>query len=117
MTDALTLIDFAVPMRALRLLAVDFPHLPAPHVHLSAAFTEQLDVSLHDELLTRESFAAFEVWRAALGIAPDAVTFHVQSDGRTRVLRAACEFGGADVTLTAYATAPQAAVGRTGGAT
>ncbi|PAZ17520.1 hypothetical protein CLM62_02025 [Streptomyces sp. SA15] len=115
MTDALTLDELAVPLRALRLLALDFPHLPAPHVHLSTVFVERLELSLHDVARTGDSFAAFEAWRAALGIAPDTVTFHVQADGRTQVLRAECRFGGAEVGLIAYATAPQTAADRTGG--
>ncbi|MFJ9027308.1 hypothetical protein ACIRQP_02035 [Streptomyces sp. NPDC102274] len=115
MTDALTLGGLAVPMRALRLLALDFPHLPAPDVHLSTISVERLELSLHDVAMG-DSFAAFEAWRDALGIAPDTVTFRVQANGGTRVLRADCRFGDAEVGLIAYASVPQAAAGRGEGA-
>ena len=97
MSENLTLDDLAVPLRALRLLAGDFGHLPAPVVHVSTIYPEQLDLTFYDDL------SGFEVWREALRIAPDAVTYGEQSQGRTRVLRASVDHAGATVQLTAYA--------------
>lgn len=100
----MTLDDLAVPLRALRLLAVDFPHLPAPDVDVSPLYPERLRLSFHDT--TGESLAAFEQWRTALRIAPDAVDSRTQSDGQTRVLAAEGSFAGAVVVLTAFADQP-----------
>ncbi|MFG2343988.1 hypothetical protein [Streptomyces phaeochromogenes] len=97
MSESLTLDDVAVPLRALRLLASDFGHLPAPDVHVSTTYPERLELAFHDNL------PGFEMWREALGIFPDAVTYREQSDGRTRVLRASVDHAGAVVRLTAYA--------------
>ncbi|WP_320773096.1 hypothetical protein [Streptomyces sp. CRN 30] len=113
----MTLDNLAVPLRVLRLLAVDFPHLPAPDVDVSPISPEQLRLSFHDT--TCESLAAFEQWRTALGIAVDAVACRSQSDGRTRVLAAEGRFAGAEIVLTAFADQPdadRARAGRTGGA-
>ncbi|MFJ9377710.1 hypothetical protein [Streptomyces sp. NPDC101455] len=97
MSDALTLNDLAVPLRVLRLLAMDFGHLPAPSVRVSTIYPDQLELTFYDDL------PGFEVWREALGIAPDAVTYREQSDGQTRVLRATVGYEGAVVLLTGYA--------------
>ncbi|MET9526742.1 hypothetical protein [Streptomyces coeruleorubidus] len=112
----MTLDDLTVPLRALRLLAVDFPHLPAPDVDVSPVFPEWLRLSLHDT--SCESLAAFEQWRTALRIAPEAVDSRTQSDGRTRVLKAEGQFAGAVIVLTAYADEPaadRASAGQAGG--
>ena len=97
MSDALTLDSLAVPLRVLRLLTVDFGHLPAPDVHVSTIYPEQLELTFYDDL------SGFEVWREALGITPDAVTYHEQSDGLTRVLRTTVDYAGAVVRLSGYA--------------
>jgi hypothetical protein len=97
MSDALTLDDLAVPLQALRLLAADFGHLSAPAVRVSTVYPERLELTFYDDL------PGFEAWREALGIAPDAVTYREQSDGRTRVLRTSVDHGGAEVHLTGYA--------------
>ncbi|MBT2415746.1 hypothetical protein J7I94_35345 [Streptomyces sp. ISL-12] len=113
----MTLDNLTVALRALRLLAVDFPHLPAPDVHVSTVFPECLSLIFHTS--AGESLAAFEQWRTALRIAPDAVGYRTQSDGRTRVLKAECEFAGAVIELTAYADLPdadRAPAGQAGGA-
>ncbi|GHE84022.1 hypothetical protein GCM10014715_44960 [Streptomyces spiralis] len=113
----MTLDDLAVPLRALRLLAVDFGHLPAPDVDVSLLYPEQLRLAFHDT--SCESLAAFEEWRTALQIAPDAVDSHTQSDGQTLVLKAEGPFAGAVVMLTAYADVPvndRAPAGQAGGA-
>ncbi|MFC9132878.1 hypothetical protein ACFT4A_39410 [Streptomyces sp. NPDC057099] len=96
MSENVTLDGLAVPLRALRLLAVDFSHLPAPDVRMSPVFPAQLELSFHSGL------PDFEVWREALGISPDAVVYREQSDGRTRVLKASSDFAGAELELTGY---------------
>ncbi|MGW7572886.1 hypothetical protein [Streptomyces sp. NPDC054765] len=113
----MTLDNLMVPLRALRLLAVDFPHLPAPDVDVSPLYPERLRLSFHDT--TSESLAAFEQWRTALRIAPEAVNSRTQNDGCTRVLVADGLFAGAVVVLTAYADVPatdRAPAGQAGGA-
>ncbi|MEU1122269.1 hypothetical protein ABZ371_01460 [Streptomyces sp. NPDC005899] len=112
----MTLDDRTVPLRALRLLAVDFGHLPAPDVDVSRVFPKWLRLSFHGT--SGESLAAFEQWRTALGIAPDAVGYGTQSDGRTRVLKAEGDFAGAVIMLTAFADVPvsnPAPAGQAGG--
>ncbi|MFE6282921.1 hypothetical protein [Streptomyces sp. NPDC057877] len=97
MTDTLRLDEMALPLRALRMLAADFGHLSAPSVQVSTIYPERLELSFYDDL------PGFEAWREALGVAPDAVTYREQSDGRTRVLRASVDYAGAVVCLTGYA--------------
>ncbi|MFE9287428.1 hypothetical protein [Streptomyces olivaceus] len=101
--------DLMIPLRALRLLAVDFPHLPAPDVDVSPLYPERLRLSFHAG--SGESLAAFEQWRVALRIAPDAVVARMQGEGRTRVLAADGLFAGAVVVLTAFADVPAVARG------
>ncbi|XUM04898.1 hypothetical protein ACQ86F_17895 [Streptomyces venezuelae ATCC 10712] len=95
-----TLADLSVPLLALRLLAAEFGHLPAPTVEVSTIYPERLELTFHDD------FAGFEAWREALNIAPEAVVHRVQRDGRTGVLNVHVPFAGADVELTGYATVP-----------
>ncbi|MFE0137832.1 hypothetical protein ACFWY6_40680 [Streptomyces sp. NPDC059037] len=99
MTTDLAMEGLTVPLRALRLLALDFPDLPAPEVRVTPIYPTRLEVSLHDDL------GAFEPWRAALRINRDAVDFHSQSDGKTWVLEAYADFAGATVRLIAYGAA------------
>ncbi|EGX54417.1 hypothetical protein SZN_38058, partial [Streptomyces zinciresistens K42] len=47
MSAILTLDGLSVPLGALRLLAVDFPDLPAPVVDVSSLYPERLSLSLH----------------------------------------------------------------------
>ncbi|MFF3633978.1 hypothetical protein [Streptomyces sp. NPDC002250] len=101
MSAVLALDDLSVPLRVLRLLAVDFPDLPAPNVDVSPVYPQVLRLSLHET--SCDSFAAFESWRLALGIEPGEVDFHIQCNGRTAVLQGRGAYGGADVELTAYA--------------
>ncbi|MET9385353.1 hypothetical protein ABZY09_30845 [Streptomyces sp. NPDC002928] len=103
MSTILTLDALSAPLRALRLLAVDFPDLPAPVVDVTAIYPDRLSLSVH---ASQGGFAAFEAWRAALGIDPDTVDFHVQCDGRTGVLNVLAQYGGADLELTGYTTVP-----------
>ncbi|MFJ4790559.1 hypothetical protein [Streptomyces sp. NPDC088794] len=104
MNESLTLDALTGPLGVLRLLAVDFPHLPAPNVDVTPLYPKVLRLSLHET--TYDSFAAFEQWRPALGIAPDAVDFHIQCNRRTAVLNGRGTYGGVDIELTAYATVP-----------
>ncbi|WP_328450720.1 hypothetical protein OG780_21960 [Streptomyces sp. NBC_00386] len=106
MSAILTLDALAAPLRALRLLAVDFPDLPAPVVDVSAIYPDRLRLSVH---ASQGGFTAFEAWRTALGIAPDVVDFHVQCDHCTGVLNARTEYGGADIELTGYTQVPDGA--------
>ncbi|MFJ6831419.1 hypothetical protein [Streptomyces sp. NPDC091209] len=106
MSTILTLDALSAPLRALRLLAVDFPDLPAPVVDLTAIYPDRLSLSVH---AMQGGFTAFEAWRTALGIAPDAVDFHVQCDHRTGVLSAQTKYGGADIELTGYTQVPDRA--------
>ncbi|MFI6661932.1 hypothetical protein ACIBL8_41195 [Streptomyces sp. NPDC050523] len=97
MNQRMTLNELSVPLRALRLLTVDFGHLPAPTVHLSTVYPDRLELSFHDNL------AGFEAWREALGIAPDAVAHDTQGDGRTRVLKVTTDLAGAVLELIGFA--------------
>jgi hypothetical protein len=97
MSENLTLDSLAVPLRVLRLLTVDFGHLPAPDVHVSTIYPEQLELTFFDDL------PGFEAWREALGITPHAVTYREQNDGLTRVLRTTVDYAGGIVRLTGYA--------------
>ncbi|MFC8170929.1 hypothetical protein [Streptomyces sp. NPDC057325] len=99
---ARTLADLSAPLMALRLLAVEFAHLPAPRVGVSTLYPERLELTFHDD------FAGFEAWREALSIAPESVVHHVQCDGQTAVLNVHATFAGADVELTGYAKIPAA---------
>ncbi|MFE3601832.1 hypothetical protein [Streptomyces sp. NPDC059142] len=97
--------DLAAPMAVLRMLAVDFPTLPAASVVVSTVYPDRLTVSFYDGL------AAFETWRAALGIDPAAVEYAEQSGGRTRVLSVLADYAGARVELVGYTTHPDHAGG------
>ncbi|GHI04986.1 hypothetical protein AQI88_24140 [Streptomyces cellostaticus] len=105
MSEGLTLDDLSMPLRALRLLTVDFGHLPAPMLDLSTIFPDRLKLAFHYDL------ADFEAWREALGIAPDTVEHGTQGpDGGTRVLKASIEYAGAVLELVAYADMPDPAL-------
>lgn len=106
MSEILTLEGLSAPLRALRLLALDFPDLPAPVIDVTAIYPNRLSLSVHP---SNGGFAAFEAWRAALGIAPDAVDFNVQCDHRTAVMTAHTEYGGADIVLTGFTEVPAGA--------
>ncbi|MFE5871679.1 hypothetical protein ACFQ6V_23945 [Streptomyces roseifaciens] len=98
----LSLGDLRVPLVALRLFGADFAHLPAPCLSVSTIYPDLLELSFHDGL------AAFEVWREALGLASEAVSYREQSAGSTRVLHAEGDYAGARVRLTGYAKIPGA---------
>ncbi|MCL6738595.1 hypothetical protein [Streptomyces neyagawaensis] len=96
MSETLTLDDLAAALRVLRVLAVDFGHLPAPDVQVSPIYPDRLELRFHRDL------PDFEAWREALGIAPDAVVYREQNAGRTRVLKASADYAGATLELTGY---------------
>ncbi|MGA5064498.1 hypothetical protein ACPB9E_12080 [Streptomyces exfoliatus] len=99
---ARTLTDLSAPLLALRLLAAEFGHLPAPTVEVSPIYPERLELTFHDD------FAAFEAWREALNIHPDSVVHRVQTGGQTNVLRVHAAFAGAELELIGYAKVPAA---------
>jgi len=92
-----TFADLSRPLALLRMLAVDHPDLPAPHVGMSPICPGRLDFSIHDDL------GAFEAWREALGIDPAAVRRNTQSGDMTMVLTAFAEVAEAKVQLIGYA--------------
>ncbi|GHH38231.1 hypothetical protein FHS35_007605 [Streptomyces umbrinus] len=110
MSETLTLDNLSVPLRALRLLAVDFGHLPAPDVDVSTYFPDRLRLRFHDDL------SAFEAWRSALGVDPATVVYREQNDGQTRVLKTTADFAGAVLELTGYGDLPVAAMAEAGAA-
>ncbi|MGW6822066.1 hypothetical protein [Streptomyces sp. NPDC055005] len=95
--SALLLQSLDVPLRALRLLAVDYPHLPAPAVAVSTVYPDRLELSFHDGL------GAFEAWREELMIDPGRVSHGVHAGGRTQVLQIEVEYAGARLLLVGYA--------------
>lgn len=105
MSGMLTLDGMAAPLRVLRLLAVDFGHLPAPSVDLSNVYPERLTLRFHDGL------HAFETWREALAVPAEDVTHRVQGHGTTRVLEASAVYAGAEVHLYGYSDGPTPAGG------
>ena len=102
MNELLTLDGLAVPLRVLRLLVADFGHLPAPDVDLSRMYPDRLTLRFHDDLST------FEAWREALAVPSEKVTYGVQGNGMTRVLKASTDYAGADVHLHGYTDVPDA---------
>ncbi|WP_326598082.1 hypothetical protein [Streptomyces sp. NBC_01803] len=75
-------------------LVAAFPHLPVVDVHLSTITPRQVDLSVYEDM------AAFEQWRAALGLDPAAV---VLGTGTTTAwLRVCGEWSGVPVELTGY---------------
>nr|WP_203730113.1 hypothetical protein [Streptomyces sp. SID12501] len=92
----MTLDSLTLPLRALRVLAVDFGHLPAPTVDVTTVYPDRLRLAFHDDL------SAFEAWRSALGIDPDSVVCREQNAGQTRVLKASVDLAGAELELIGY---------------
>ncbi|MGW7609176.1 hypothetical protein ACWGKW_18255 [Streptomyces sp. NPDC054766] len=109
-SQTLALDDLAKPLRALRLLAMDFGHLVAPDVTVSTIYPDRLELTFHSGLND------FEVWRQALGICPDTVVYLEQNLGRTRVLTASAEFAGTVLELTGYGDVDTPAPTAAGGA-
>ncbi|WP_381796486.1 hypothetical protein [Streptomyces niveus] len=117
MSEIPTLDALAVPLRVLRLLAVDFGHLPGPEVRVSTIIPDALCLAWHETTMgSGQSLTAFEQWREALGIEPNAVEYRTQAGGLTAVLLVSGTYGGATVELTAYAAAPRTADTVAGGA-
>ncbi|MER7817067.1 hypothetical protein [Streptomyces sp. NPDC096153] len=105
--SALTLADLGAPLLALRLFGAEFGHLPAPHLSVSTVYPNRLNLSFHDDL------AGFETWRDVLGMQPGAVSYHVQGEGRTRVLEVRAEYAGVELLLTGFAEIPCSTSGDT----
>ncbi|MGJ5898483.1 hypothetical protein ACSCBZ_42040 [Streptomyces niveiscabiei] len=101
MNGAMTLDGLAAPLRAVRLLALDYAELPAPTIGVSAIYPERLELSLHN------SPADFEAWREVLGITPDGVTYR-EFDGYVS-MSASVEYAGALLKLIGYADLSDAA--------
>ncbi|WP_338683405.1 hypothetical protein QD712_22130 [Streptomyces acidiscabies] len=99
MSEKLTLDDLAAPLRAMRLLAVDYAGLPAPTVAVSVIYPDVLELRFH------RSPADFEVWREVLRIAPDSLVYD-EYDGCVS-MRAVTEYAGARVELIGYADVPE----------
>lgn len=91
-----TMADLAAALRLTRLLAADFPHLPAGHLHVDDICPDQLVMSFH------KGFGDFEAWREALNIDPDSVTHKLSGGDSTVVLRAVAKRDGVRVELVAY---------------
>jgi hypothetical protein len=94
--EAVTLDDMRAPLRALAALATHHAGLPAPDVTASTITPGSLELSFH------EALSAFEVWREALGIVPEAVTYGELRSSGTPVLRAATGYAGARIELVGY---------------
>lgn len=92
-----TLADLSRPLALMRLLAADYPTLPAPHVGVSPHHPDSLALSVHGDL------GAFEAWREALGIDPDTVRRNTQSADTTLVLSGSTSIADARVELIGYA--------------
>lgn len=100
---ATTVDDMRAPLKTLRFLADEFPELPAADVHVSRLFPDQVELAFHDDL------GAFEAWRAALAIRPEAVRFGTQGvDDSTMNLRVQALYGACTLSLVAYGPAPSA---------
>ncbi|MFI9353142.1 hypothetical protein [Streptomyces lydicus] len=99
--SALTMNGLVAPVRALGLLAADFPDLPAVNVNVSTIYPGRLEVVSYDDL------GVFEVWREAVGILPESVTYNEQSAGRTRVLKASIDYAGVHLRLVGFSETPE----------
>ncbi|PNE41612.1 hypothetical protein [Streptomyces noursei] len=97
--STLTMSDLAAPVRALRLLAADFPDLPAVDFGISRVFPDLLELSCHD------GFSVFEAWREALGIPLDSVTYTELPVSSTRVLEARIDYASVHLRLVGYSPA------------
>jgi hypothetical protein len=95
--EAVTLDDMRTPLRALVALATHHAGLPAPHIAASTVFPGSLRLSFHHGRLS-----AFEAWREALGIAPEAVTYEVLTGTGEPLLEAVTEYAGARVELIGF---------------
>jgi hypothetical protein len=95
--EAVTLDDMRAPLRALAALATHHAGLPAPWVSASTVYPGRLQLSFHHGRLS-----AFEAWREALGVPPEAVTYTVLLGTGEPMLEAFTEYAGARVELIGY---------------
>lgn len=106
----LALDGLGAALRALRLLVMDFGHLPAPDVHVSALYPNRLSLTFHHGL------DDFEAWRQALDVSPETVVYREQSTGRTCVLNTFTTFAGAVLELTGFSDVDTLTPAAAGGA-
>jgi hypothetical protein len=99
---AVTLGGQGAAITALASLRAAMPHLPAAVIGLSDIWLDLLDVSFHprDDDPTSSALAAFEAWRAALGVTTDAIECRQTPGAAFMTLRATIRWGGAEVRLT-----------------
>lgn len=90
-----TLADQKKALDAAATIARVFPHLPGAAIQVSNIHPGQLDISVHDSL------AAYEAWRAALGMLPEWVEQGTQPG--SMVLTTKGRFAGVEVKLVGYA--------------
>ncbi|MFD7548539.1 hypothetical protein [Streptomyces sp. NPDC059816] len=97
MSDTTVLAGLSASLAALRVLAVDYGHLPAPDVQIGDLFPHRLELSFHGG----DGLAAFEAWRQALDVHPYTVSAapHSGGEGRMWALTATTRFAGAAVLL------------------
>jgi len=93
--EPLTLAGQHVAWAALAQIAEVFGHLPAPCITVGDVFPDTVQISVHDSL------AHFEVWRTALGIPSEAVSYRDLTT--TMSLKAPGAFHGATIELTGFA--------------
>ncbi|WP_151481444.1 hypothetical protein [Streptomyces albicerus] len=86
-------------IKALSALTVAFPALPGRTIEVGTVLTRTgVELGIRVELHT--TFADFEAWRVALGVAPADIEH--QPGARTQTLRAYGAFHGVPVVVTAY---------------
>ncbi|WP_405425057.1 hypothetical protein [Streptomyces erythrochromogenes] len=100
MRTPITVSALGAPLTALRNLADEYGHLPAPSVSVSTLYPDTLVLTFYDDL------AGFESWREALGVPSRNVSYGVQGGGRTRVLEAEAGYADGVVKLVGFATIP-----------
>lgn len=83
--------ELSGPVAALALLMAGHSDLPAPDIQISPVHPERLRLAFHNK--------QFDTWLTALGINPETVTAHTQSDGATNVRKTTTTYGGADIEL------------------
>jgi hypothetical protein len=97
--------DLYASAQALRFLVDEFPSLPAPMVSMTDLFPDRLNLHFYDGL------GAFEAWREALSLKPEAVKGDAVEDGEMMRLTAEVPYEAVTVCLSAYAPLPSAARG------
>ncbi|MFD3512570.1 hypothetical protein [Streptomyces sp. NPDC058657] len=107
MMNDLAMAAVAAPLRALNVLAAQYPNLPAGDIEITEIYPDRLKMAFHDAL------GAFEAWRDALEIAPEDVDHGTQSGGSMLRLTASISYAGAEVQLVGFAEVPTCYTART----